>query len=144
MSEPSAARERASIKQFIVYSIVGGLNTFIDMAVFMLLVFLNVHYAAAQVVSYSAGMANSYVMNRAFTFRAESVRLDRKEEWRRGLRFVVWNAAMLGLSILLLALAAEWLQLREWTAKIIVTVLVVAVNFYGSKKWVFSANNRHS
>jgi putative flippase GtrA len=140
MSEPSTAGERATLKQFIVFSIVGGLNTVIDLAVFMLLIVMDVHYAAAQVASYSAGMANSYLMNRAFTFRSESVRLERKDEWRRGLRFAVWNAVMLGLSVLLLASAAEWLHLREWIAKIIVTGLVVAVNFYGSKKWVFAVN----
>lgn len=139
MSDPSLAGGRTSVKQFIVFSIIGGLNTLIDMAVFLLLIILDVHYAAAQAAAYSAGMANSYLMNRAFTFRSESVRLDRKDEWRRGLRFVVWNAAMLGLSILLLALAAEWLHVREWIVKIIVTVLIVAVNFYGSKRWVFAA-----
>lgn len=130
------------IKQFFVFSIVGGLNTIIDMTVFMLLIILDVHYAIAQIAAYSAGMANSYLMNRAFTFRSESVRLDRKEEWRRGIRFIAWNFAMLGLSVLLLMLSAEWLHVREWIAKIIVTVLIVAVNFYGSKKWVFTANKQ--
>lgn len=140
MSEPFAAERRASVKQFFVFCIIGGLNTLIDMGVFMLLVLADVHYALAQTAAYGAGMANSYLMNRAFTFRAASVRM--KDEWRRGLRFVAWNAAMLGLSVLLLALAAEWLLLREWIAKIIVTLLIVPLNFYGSKKWVFAAKHQ--
>ncbi|MCR2804333.1 GtrA family protein [Paenibacillus soyae] len=130
--------DAATVKQIMSFGVIGVLNTLIDMAVFALLVFLNVHYAAAQLAAYGAGMTNSYFMNRAFTFRTDPSLVNRTEERRRKLRFAAWNVAMLTLSILMLAVATDWLMWRELPAKAVVTALIVAVNFYGSKKWVFA------
>jgi len=57
---------------------------------------------------------------------------------KRMLRFIIWNLCMLVVSLLLLILAAEWIGLHELIGKAIVTLLVVALNFYGSKRWVFA------
>lgn len=128
----------ATIKQVMSFGVIGVLNTLIDMAVFALLVFLHVHYAAAQLAAYGAGMTNSYFLNRAFTFRTEPSLVNAAEERRRKLRFLAWNIGMLAVSILMLAIATDWLMWRELPAKAVVTALIVAVNFYGSKKWVFA------
>ena len=131
-----------AFRQLMSFGVVGALNTLIDMAVFALLVFLHVHYAAAQLAAYGAGMTNSYFLNRAFTFRSETSLANRAEERRRMLRFLAWNLVMLALSVLLIALATEWLKWQELSAKAVVTAMIVFVNFYGSKKWVFAVKPR--
>lgn len=51
------------------FAAVGVLNTLIDFAVFSVLALvLGLHVALANTVSYSAGIANSYVWNRHWTF----------------------------------------------------------------------------
>ncbi|WP_165867482.1 GtrA family protein [Paenibacillus pinisoli] len=127
-----------SIKQFVSFAVIGGLNTLIDMAVFTLLIVAHTHYSIAQVAAYAAGMLNSYIMNSVFTFRSETAESGKRGGAKRMLRFVVWNLCMLGVSLLLLIAAAEWLGLHELIGKAIVTLLVVALNFYGSKRWVFA------
>ncbi|RJE84668.1 GtrA family protein [Paenibacillus sp. 1011MAR3C5] len=127
-----------SIKQFLTFSVIGGLNTIIDMAVFTLLIVVHTHYSIAQIAAYAAGMLNSYIMNSVFTFRSETAGSGKRGGATRMLRFMLWNLFMLGVSLLLLVIATEWAGLHELVGKAIVTVLVVALNFYGSKRWVFA------
>lgn len=134
-------RNRAWQKQFIAFFIIGILNTAIDMGLFTLLVVMNIHYAVAQLAAYLAGMTNSYLMNSAITFRSEGKAARGADGWRQRFRFLVWNGAMLALSILLIGIAAELFGFMPLVAKAAVTAVIVFLNFYGSKKWVF-ANNR--
>lgn len=126
---------RIWLKQFAAFCAIGVLNTAIDMIVFALMIWIGVHYAAAQAAAYLAGMTNSYLMNSAITFRGQRADVD---PIRRKVRFAVWNAMMLTLSIGLIAVAKEAAGLSELAAKAVVTALIVALNFYGSKKWVFA------
>ncbi|MHA7964785.1 GtrA family protein [Paenibacillus sp. CAU 1782] len=132
------------VPQLFKFGLVGVLNTLIDFAVFTLLIVMSVHYALAQPVAYLAGMVNSYYMNRAFTFSARkrgqeiSVPAARGGDWGRKLRFLIWNLVMLGLSVGLIALATEVAGLHEMVSKVLVTGLIVVLNFVGSKLWVFA------
>lgn len=136
----SEQAKHSSFKQFLIFSVIGGLNTLIDMAVFTLLIVVHTHYSIAQIAAYAAGMLNSYIMNSVFTFRSEAAKSGKRQSARRMLRFLLWNLCMLGTSLLLLVVATEWAGLHELIGKAIVTVLIVALNFYGSKRWVFSEN----
>ncbi|WP_197935709.1 GtrA family protein [Paenibacillus sp. GSMTC-2017] len=124
--------------QFIKFSLIGVLNTAIDFFVFMLLVSLNVHYAGAQAASYLAGMTNSYVMNSTITFRSENGVQNKAEIWKQRLRFLMWNGSMIVLSVILIAIASELFGLSDLMAKAVVTGLILFLNFYGTKKWVFA------
>ncbi|MCU6710435.1 GtrA family protein [Paenibacillus sp. J5C_2022] len=124
------------IKQFISFCAIGLLNTAVDFVVFVILVWLSVHYAAAQAIAYLAGMVCSYVMNSAFTFRSETD-VPRRESLFRKLRFVVWNVLMLGASVGLIAIATDVAGWPQLWSKAGVTGIIVAINFYGSKRWVF-------
>lgn len=53
----------------IKFALVGVVNTLIDFAVYALLTTIGVNYILAQWISYSAGILNSYVMNRKWTFK---------------------------------------------------------------------------
>ncbi|MDI6710797.1 MAG: GtrA family protein [Bacillota bacterium] len=56
--------------QFPRFCIVGVGNTAVDLASFLLLTLGGVPYLPAQALSYAAGMANSFFVNRRWTFRA--------------------------------------------------------------------------
>lgn len=133
-------RDRRWLLQFAMFGMVGVLNTAIDFAAFGLLTWLSVHYAIAQALSYLAGMVNSYLLNHAITFRSarNSESGGIASALRRQLRFLLWNGAMLLLSIGLMSAAVQLLGWTAWPAKAAVTVLILGLNFYGSKKWVFT------
>jgi len=127
--------------QFILFNMIGLLNTAIDIAVFSLLQAFSVHAIIAQAAGYMAGMLNSYLLNSRITFRQQSSQMDQKHMGARKVRFIVWNASMLLLSVLLMAVAVEWLQMNIVIAKVVVTLSVLFINFYGNKRWVFEKQN---
>ena len=137
MSSEQAAWRKTGL-QFVLFNMVGLLNTAIDIAVFSLLLAFSVHAAAAQAIGYLAGMLNSYLLNSRITFRQQSKQLDRKHKGTQRIRFVMWNFSMLLLSVALMAVAVEWLHIHSAVAKIGVTLSVLLINFYGNKRWVFA------
>ncbi|NNU83453.1 GtrA family protein [Geobacillus sp. BMUD] len=128
-SLPTFRKEKQAIWRFAV---VGVGNTAVDFAVFFLLTAAGVPAAAAQVASYGAGVANSYVWNRRWTFQ-----MKQKANIGELLRFLAVNGLSLGVSLVVL-LAAERLG-PLWLAKGAATVMGMAVNFVGSRCWVFAA-----
>jgi len=119
--------------QFIKFGLVGVLNTAVDFAVYTLLFWVGVPYLLAQCVSFAAGTANSYVLNRAWTFQAKGPQGASGQLARH----VTWNVIVLLLSLGLLYLFSDGLGLHPLVAKVAVTVVSTIVNFVGSKLWVF-------
>lgn len=137
MSRPVS---RKLIIQFLTFNAVGLLNTAIDFLMFTLLIWFGAYYLLAQVIAYGAGMINSYVLNSRYTFQKDDKQSSKQHKMNRGIKFIGWNAILLGFSLLLLAALNGWLGLNEIVSKAIVTVITVALNFYGSKRWVFTAS----
>lgn len=120
------------VKRLAKFALVGGLNTGVDFAVFCLMV-----YAAgmtslwAQILSYSAGLANSYLWNRLWTFGVK-----KQHKFGEILRFI-------GVNLMSFAAAtAVLLGLEQWgigsaAAKAVSVTVSLAVNYFGYRIWVF-------
>lgn len=128
------------LRQPMLFAAVGGLNTAIDLGLFYLLThFAGVPPLLANVVSFSTGAINSYLMNSRLIFRSES------ESRSAGsiARFAAVTICSLALSQLLL-----WAALRigivPLAAKIIATVLIFAFSFLATKYLVFGGGGGRS
>lgn len=128
---------RSAFIQFLKFNAVGLLNTLIDFVIFTLLNSFGMVYALAQVISYSAGTANSFILNKKVTFR------DRNRGQKEGfdrvqlLKFIVLNLVVLGISLVLMHLLTDKLGIEVLISKVLVTCITVIINFFGSRKWVF-------
>ena len=112
------------IVQLVKYNIVGVINTLVDFLVYQLLTYLGMKYAIAQCISYSCGILNSYFFNSRWTFKRDSGRS--KKEF---IYFVAVN---------LLKVCYDILHIdSNLISKAIVTPIVMLVNFFGSKLFVF-------
>ncbi|EST13206.1 GtrA family protein [Sporolactobacillus laevolacticus] len=119
------------MKQAILFGFVGVSNTAVDFAVFFLLThYFFIFYAVAQVLSYAAGMLNSYIWNSKVTFAAS------KRSGSRVIRFVILNVAVLGITLLAMH---SLLFLPLYLNKLISTLIGLCFNFVLSKLWVFKA-----
>ncbi|NUU61607.1 GtrA family protein [Paenibacillus agri] len=128
---------RAAFIQFLKFNAVGLLNTLIDFAVFTLLHSLGMMYGLAQVFSYSAGTANSFILNKKVTFR------DSNRSGKNGfdriqlLKFIILNLTVLVISLLLMHVLTDRFGVQVLLSKVLVTFVTVVINFFGSRKWVF-------
>jgi putative flippase GtrA len=120
-----------SLKEFIKFALVGLLNTGVDVAIFSLLVWLDVSYLSAQVVSYCCGAANSYLLNKLWTFKSCGL------SYAEMVRFAAVNLISLGMAMALLALLQDQAGMGLARAKAVATLGALAANFIGNKLWVF-------
>ncbi len=128
---------RAGVVQFLKFNAVGLLNTLIDFAIFTLLNSLGLVYTLAQVISYSAGTANSFILNKKVTFRDSDRGNKDSFDRMQLLKFIVLNLIVLGISLLLMHLLTDKLGIQVLISKVLVTFVTVIINFFGSRKWVF-------
>lgn len=120
-----------SLRSFIIFGLVGIVNTGVDIGVFTLLTGWQLPWLAAQVIAYGCGVMNSFLMNRKWTFRQQGA-------MTKGLlRFILLNLLTLGVTSACMMLLHERLGILLWVSKGAVTVLGVVLNFAGSRWWVF-------
>ncbi|CAM3046095.1 GtrA family protein [Sporolactobacillus spathodeae] len=129
---PSAAWQKIRLlRQVIIFGLVGVMNTAVDFFTFLLLTqVFSIYFAFAQVISYSAGMLNSYLFNSKITFSASG------KSKTRLVKFIVLNVAVLLLTLIIMH---SLLSLPLIIDKLISTFVGLVVNFLLSKYWVFKS-----
>ena len=121
--------------KLVRFGITGVMNTAVDFAVFMLLSYAGVYTYPAQVVSYSCGMLNSYIVNRSWTFKSNG------RFWSKQLiRFVISNFLQMLLSLVLLWIFISKVGMLKIVAKLCSTVIILLIGFSINRIWVFGKN----
>lgn len=123
-------------REIIVYLVVGGITTLISWGTFWLFDRpLGLHYMTCQVLSTVIAILAAFPMNRWLVFP------DSEKGFRPLLRQFVSFVSMRVLSFLaeslLLALMVETLHWDEMIVKIVVSVVVVILNYVFSKLLIF-------
>lgn len=123
---------RESFRSFVVFGLVGVLNTAVDVAVFTLLTWLHLPWLIAQVVAYGCGVMNSFLMNRKWTFKQQE-----KTSPKELIRFILLNLLTLGLTTVCMMFLHEQMGAPLWISKGTGTLVGLVFNFAGSRWWVF-------
>lgn len=122
-------------KRIIRFGCVGCLNTIFDFGIFSILNSLfGVNYIISQILSYSSGTLNSFVLNKFWTFNDTKTN---KKTTKEMVQFMVVNSASLGVSLIGLSILMNNSSMNSFFAKIISMVLAQVVNFLGYRFWVF-------
>ena len=127
--------KKAMIDEFsklVKFGMTGVMNTAVDFAVFMLLSYVGVYIYLAQMISYSCGMLNSYVVNRSWTFKSKERFLSSQL-----VRFIISNFLQMLLSVVLMWLFITKLGMLKIVAKICATVIMLLTGFFINRIWVF-------
>lgn len=90
------------------------------------------HGALANVLAYFAGMVNSFVLNRTWTFEATD------STPARALRFCVVNLSGLAFSTAAMYWFVDLLEYPAVPIWIVVTLVVITFNYLGYKHWAFA------
>lgn len=121
----------------IRFGIVGVINTGVDFGVFTL---YSTVFAGdpliGQVLGYSAGFANSFIMNKLWTFESNKSKISTRIQL---LKFAAVNLISLCLSLAVLSLLNGYLGMNKYFAKVIATGVTQIVNYIGYKIWVFNS-----
>ncbi|TKH45217.1 sugar translocase [Paenibacillus terrae] len=129
----------AQLFPMIRFGMVGLVNTGVDYIIFMLLAWAGVQVALSQIISYSCGTANSYILNSKWTFNKQPEPDTHKRQLPR---FIVINLIVLGLTSLLLQMLHSGTELPLAACKLIATAAGMIINYIGSRYWVFGSPPR--
>lgn len=126
-------RHKQSIGHFLKFQVVGAINFFVDFGILSLLTgAFGMWVVPANIISYTCGVINSFILNRYWTFKIKlsffSVHF---------IKFVFVNLVSLGVNTLAVYILGELYGLPNFFAKLIATVFSFTVNFAGNKLLVF-------
>ena len=124
------------LKHISRFSMVGVINTAVDFLMFTLCqsVF-GLGYTLCQVVGYSFGVINSFILNKKWTFDDRNAS---KKTFHELVQFAIVNLVSLCITIIAMNTFITSLNQGVYVSKILVTVLAQITNFLGYKLWVFS------
>lgn len=123
------------VVRLIKFNIVGVMNTSIDFVTFYILTtFISVNVVSAQIMAYSLGVINSYFMNRFWTFGVKG-----EHNKKQISLFILVNLLALSVSTVLIYFLVKVIN-QVMIAKVLVTVIVMIINYLGQKYIIF--NNR--
>lgn len=88
--------------------------------------------ALANVLAYVAGMVNSFLLNRSWTFRATG------NATVQALRFGVVNLSSMALSTSVMFWFVDMLGMNAVAVWVPVTLVVMTLNYLGCKHWAFA------
>ncbi|MCC7081880.1 MAG: GtrA family protein [Burkholderiales bacterium] len=94
--------------------------------------------ALANLLAYLAGMVNSFLLNRAWTFRASGSTAE------QALRFAVVNLSSLALSSGVMYRFVDVLRYPEIAVWVPTTLAVMTLNYLGCKHWAFARSAQPS
>ncbi|WEK53406.1 MAG: GtrA family protein [Candidatus Cohnella colombiensis] len=125
---------RTELLKLIKYGLVGAMNTGVDFIVFCILVYgVGWGTVGAQVLAYSAGLMNSYLLNRYWTFRTTHTQ---SKQSKQIIRFVVVNAISFASATLVLLALEQW-GIHTVVAKMLSIAASLVLNYVGYRLWVF-------
>ena len=136
MAEISRPRPKWLI-QAVKFGAVGVLNTGIDLGLYFVLtrwLGLGASLVVAKSISYSAGILNSFLWNKSWTFQSRAT-------WATLIPFALTNLAGLGINAGLLQLCLKTFHLPELVALGLATLCTLVWNFVISKFVIFRDEN---
>ncbi|WP_368488730.1 GtrA family protein [Clostridium sp. BJN0013] len=118
------------------FSATGVINTLVDFCVFTICESLfGIYYTLSQVLGYSFGIINSFILNKKWTFESET---SNKKVYRELIQFIVVNICSLVTTVLCMKFLVNTFSINVYISKVMVTLIAQVINFSLYKFWVFS------
>lgn len=123
------------LKHISRFSLVGVANTLIDFLIFTLFHgLIGLNFIGSQILGYSFGVANSFVLNKKWTFSTTN---SNKKTGHELFQFIVVNLISLIVTLITMNFLVKSLSINVYVSKIIVTFVAQITNFLAYKLWVF-------
>ncbi len=132
-------KHKKNLGHFFKFQVVGIINFFVDFGILSLLnLVLGMPIVLSNIISYSCGVVNSFLLNRYWTFK-----IKRKFLSAHFVKFIFVNLISLGVNTLAMYILADLYLFPNIWAKLIATAFSFTVNFAGNKLLVFADDSKN-
>ena len=124
------------ILELIKYGICGALSTLLDIGVFWLLAnVFNLYYLIANAIAWIVALFFSFLVNKYYVFESKSFK---KEVWvKESVEFFGARGLACGIDMGGMYYLVSVIGVNKNYAKLIITVVVIIINYILSKYWIF-------
>lgn len=122
------------VKRFVKFGVVGVLNTLINWIIFIILSANGVYYIISNIIAYTVATINSYLLNSKWVF-------NNGDNYTKEttIKFIILNFIGLVLNTAILYILVDILNIKKVIAMIITTIIVMIINYFVNKLWVFKS-----
>lgn len=122
-------------KEFISYGFFGGVTTLLHVALFWILTKVGIKYYIANIITLITIKALSYFVNKLFVFKTKCK--DKIELLKEVTKYIFSRLFTMVIDYFGLILLVEVFKINELIGKMIVLILVVIINYFLCKKYVY-------
>lgn len=123
---------RFLIFQFVKFGLVGVSNAIVLLAVYYVLLYVNVHYIIAYTIGFILSVLNAYFWNNQYVFKQA-----RATFWNKLLKCYVSYITTFFISTIFLYFWVDIIGISEKIAPIINICITTPINFVMNKLWAF-------
>ena len=127
-------------KEVVLYVIFGILTTFVNLLTFFILTHIGLEENLSNILAIITCVLFAYFTNRKLVFNSSAVTL--MENLNEFYKFMLGRAFTMILEIVGFYLLFNILNIQELISKLIMTVIVIILNFFISKFFAFKKANR--
>jgi putative flippase GtrA len=124
--------DRPNIREFLRYAAVGGAQNGLNLLAFAGAVWAGVPYLLAAVIAAVVALSFSFVFNHLWTFPSTESHVP-----TRAVRFAIVWVAIVGLTLLALAVLVDFAHIPRVLAQAIAIVLGAPVSYAAQRRWTF-------
>lgn len=120
-------------RNFILYGLIGCINTVVDFGVFALLRIpqIDLHYLLANIISYHCGLFCSFFLNRQYNFKVKD------NPGKRFISFYAISLLAIAASEGLLILFISVCHLDDILSKVLSMIIIAIIQFIFVKRFTF-------
>ena len=122
-------------KEFISYGFWGGITTLLHILLFWFLTKIGIKYYIANIITLITIKALAYIVNKIFVFKTKCK--NKKELFKEIIKYIFSRLFTMLIDYFGLILLVEVFNMNELLGKIIILVLVVIINYFLCKKYVY-------
>lgn len=127
-------------REIFAYGIVGILNTVLNFGVYYLLCSIHIHYLIANLISWIVAFIFSFWANKVHVFQSNdwTYAVFRQELWS----FFCCSIGTGVLDMLMIFFMVDIMEMSEAISKIINVIVVMIINYFARKFFVFKKGGR--
>ena len=122
-------------REVISYLIFGVLTTLVNWVVYAMMVRTGVDYRIATAAAWVVSVLFAFVVNKIFVFQSYDLHLACV--MKEVTSFTACRAASGVMEMVLMVIMVSWLNMDEYVSKVLVSIVVVVVNYVFSKLFIF-------
>jgi len=125
-------------KEVVSYLIFGILTTLINIISYGLIAkVLEIDYKLATSIAWFLSVIFAFVTNKLYVFNSKSFQM--KAVTKEFFSFIFFRLLSYFIDLLIMIIMVEWSKLDDLFAKVIANIIVVIINYFASKLFIFKA-----